>query len=362
MCNFTLRSMALAGLVALMVGYSSTVVSSEPAVTVTPLAESGIPPVATAPAAVSTCGADYRRKVLVTSMPVLSPVQIADLPRFPEVLQAELARRLEAEGHFLPQQSNNEAAYSEQPHQNETQWNPEWIRDLARRYGVQYVVGGELRDAGFEGERYVLSHGNDIRPGERKQELNLPLLNFFKPGLKATPAARRLEMDLLVFDGISGAQIGRHRFAGKAEGQVLFGAEVVFDPTVAMGSQRFFDSDFGKLVDAKLNDAVDNLYHDIQCIPFTARVARVEPGRIYVDAGGTSKLAVGTRLQVYRLRPGARGVDASGQRGQLGWPEEFIGTLLIREVQPLFSRGEAEGALRVEVGDYVRFAGSAEKY
>ncbi|MBS1154500.1 MAG: hypothetical protein H6R07_424 [Proteobacteria bacterium] len=307
------------------------------------------------------CGPDYRRKALITQLAVLSPVQIADLPRFPEALQAEIIRRMEAGGHFLPQASGNEAAYHVQTNRTEPQSNPEWIRDLARRYGVQFVVGGVLRDAGFEGERYVFSHGNDVRPGERKQELNLPLLNFFKPGIKATPSARRFEMDLLVFDGVSGAQIARHRLAGKAEGQVLFGAEVVFDPSVVMGTQRFFASDFGKLVDAKLDDAVNSLYRDIQCVPFSARVARVEPGRVTVDAGGTSKLAVGDRLQVYRLRPGARGVDATGRSGQLGWPEELAGTLVIREVQPLFSAGVPEGALRVEVGDYVRFAGTGEK-
>ncbi len=313
-------------------------------------------PVATSQpqAAASTCGPDYRRKALVTRLPVLSPVQIADLPGFPEALQAEIVRRMESGGRFLPQLSGNEAAYSAQSNRTD----PEWIRDLARRYGVQFVVGGVLRDAGLEGERYVFSHGNDVRPGERKQELNLPLLNFFKAGLKATPSARRFEMDLVVFDGVSGAQIGQHRLTGKAEGQVLSGAEVVFEPNVGMGTQRFFASDFGKVVDARLSDAVSSIYSDIQCIPFSARVTRVESGRVYVDAGGTSKLAAGDRLQVYRLRPGARGVDAIGQNGQLGWPEELAGTFTIRDVQPLFSVGVPEGALRVEVGDYVRFAGS----
>lgn len=319
-----------------------------------------VQPAPGAQATPSACGPTYRRKALVTRLSVLNPVHIADLPRFPDELQAELARRLEAQGQFLPQSSATEAAYVEQPNRSEPA-NPQWIRDLARRYGVQFVVGGVLRDAGLEGERYVLSHGDDIRPGERKQELNLPLLNFFRPGIKATPSVRRFEMDLLVFDGVSGAQIGRHRLAGKTDSSMLSGSEVVFDPSVAVGTQRFFASGFGKLVDARLNEAVDSLYRDIQCIPFSARVTRVEPGRVMVDAGGTSKIATGDRLQVYRLRPGARGVDASGQSGQLGWPEELAGSLIIREVQPLFATGVPEGALRIEVGDYVRFAGAGEK-
>ncbi len=161
-------------------------------------------------AATSICGPDYRRKALVTRLPVLSPVQIPDLTRFPEELQAELTRRLEASGHFLPQNSATESAFSLQPGQGEPQWNTDWVRDLARRYGVQFVVGGVVRDAGFEGERYSFSHGNDIRPGERKQAFNIPLLNFAKPGIKASPSARRFELDIFVFDGISGALIQRH--------------------------------------------------------------------------------------------------------------------------------------------------------
>lgn len=315
-----------------------------------------------APAARS-CGPDYRRKALVARLPVLNPVQIPDLTRFPEELQAELTRRLDASGHFLPQNSATEAAFALQPAHGEPQWNTEWIRDLARRYGVQFVVGGMVRDAGFEGEHYTFSHGNDIRPGERKLALNIPLINFAKPGIKATPSARRFELDLFVFDGISGTLIKRHRLAGRAEGHILYGGEMVMDPTVSSATARFFASDFGKLVDAKLNEAVQAVQADVRCIPFSARVVRVENGRVYLDAGGTSRIAPGDRLQVFRLRPGAISIAGNGQAmpGQLGWPEELAGTLTIKDVQPLFSVALPEGNLRIEVGDYVRFAGPEER-
>ena len=53
------------------------------------------------------------------------------------------------------------------------------------------VGGGIIRDVGFEGESYRLGLGGEIRPGERKRELGLPLLDFTRLGIKSAPSARR---------------------------------------------------------------------------------------------------------------------------------------------------------------------------
>lgn len=328
-------------------------------VAIHPLADVGSQPVAeTRPESAGqsadssgACRPDFRHKVLMAAFPVQSPVQLSDLPRFPQMLQTEIARRLELGGHFLAQTSGNEAAYSIQLGQFESQWNPEWIRDLARRHGVQFVVGGILRDAGFEGERYALSYGNDVRAGERKQEFDIPLLRFFKPGIKATPAARRFEMELQVFDGISGTRLGQHRFAGNAEG------EVVLPATVGMDSQRFFASDFGRLVSARVDDAVKGITEDLRCQPLLARVIRIESGRVYLDAGSSSGLVPGARVEVRHLLPGAAPLTLSS-RVSLGMPTEAVGALVIRQVQPLFAIAEKEGLFSVEVGDYAGAGGA----
>lgn len=301
------------------------------------------------------CIPDYRRKLLVTTLPVLNPVQLTDLPRFPEAMQAELARRLEGSDRFLSQVSNNESAIISQAGRLEPEWNPDWLRDLARRYGVQFIVGGIIRDVGVEGERYEFTYGNDVRPGERKRELALPWLGLGKPGIKSTPMYRHFELDLFVFDGVSGARISRHRIAGKASSHIIKGGEMLFDPQGTSGTETFFSSPFGKLVANKLDEAVGAIASDVQCIPFSSRITRVESGRVYIDAGATSKLKPGDRLQVYRLRPGARAIDAIGQPGQLGWPEELAGSITIKDVQPLFSSAQSEAAIHAEVGDYVRF-------
>ncbi len=293
------------------------------------------------------CQTNLGRKVLVAALPVQSPVQISDLPNFAQMVQAEITHRLDNAG-FLAQRSGNEAAYALQSAQYAAQWEPDWIRDLARRHGAQFVVGGAVRDVGFEGERYTLSLGDDMRAGERKQEFGLPLLRFFKPGIKATPAARRFEFEVQVFDGISGSRISHHRFAGSTEG------EVVLPRSVAMNSERFLSSDFGILVSSKIDAAVRAVDADVHCLPLMARVINIESDQVVLDAGSDSGLHIGARLQVQHLLPSA-GLRVSADRDNAhSWPLETLGALRIKQVQPQFSVAEKEAAFAVEVGDYAR--------
>ncbi|QLG86852.1 flagellar assembly protein T N-terminal domain-containing protein [Chitinibacter bivalviorum] len=301
-------------------------------------------------------GSDFKRKVLITNFWVQRPAQASDLDRFPEGLQLEMLRQFYASGSYFPQRSGAEAVLDVQPQYVDPILQPDRVRDLARRYAVQFVVGGIVRDISTSGERYTTTHGNDVRPGERKLELNLPLISFTQFGLKATPSSRRFEYELFVFDGVSGALINRHRLAGTATGSVAQ------DPATSMGTMGFQETDFGKLVQTKLQEGTNLAIQDLSCIPFSARVTRVEKGRVYFDAGVTSKVAVGDTLQVYRISPSALLVPAASYDPamSLGLPEDIVGSLNVVQVQPLFSVGQVSGA-NVLPGDYVRFVGQEKK-
>jgi hypothetical protein len=65
---------------------------------------------------------------------------------------------------------------------------------------VQFVVGGVVRDTSYDGQRYRLAYGPDVRPEERKTVLNVPGARFAQFGLKASPKRRHFDMDLFVFD------------------------------------------------------------------------------------------------------------------------------------------------------------------
>ncbi len=304
------------------------------------------PPKPSAPSAkvaTTTCtGADYRRKVLLSHFWVMHPAQLPDMPDFPQALQAEMARRLQDSNRFLPQVSIHDAAFALTS--GEPQYDAEQVRLLARRFGVQFVLGGVLRDAGVEGEAYLPTANRHLRPGERKRSLDLPIFDFIGLGIKATPAFRRFEMDLLLFDGISGALIKRHRVSGEVEGDVAQHPEWVF-------KARFYETDFGQLVDSKLKEAIQSVQEEVRCLPFSARIVRVEGRKVFFDAGASSLIHAGDRLQAYRLRP--------GQPVLATMAEEAVGSLTVTEVQPLFSSAQIDRGQRLEVGDYLRFVGGA---
>ncbi len=311
----------------------------------------------TASRAAARCdGGGYRRKVLLAHFWIEHPSQTLDLDRFPEGIQVELTRQLHAGQQFLPQRSPNVGVFDLVPQVFDPLLQPERVREMARLYSVQFIVGGIVRDTSFSGERYTVAYGTDLRPGERKTVANLPILNFAQVGVKAVPAARRFDMDLFVFDGVSGALVNRHRISGKAEG------EVVQDTGRALGTVGFTETDYGRLVEAKLSEATTLLSQDLNCIPFSAKITRVEKNSVYIDAGYTSNLRPGDTLQVYRISASAMPIDSASYLPsmRLGMPEEQLGTYTVNQVQPLFSMGTVKG-VRVEPGDYVRFVGQERK-
>ena len=150
--------------------------------------------------------------------------------------------------------------------------------------------------------------------------------------------------------------VNRHQISGKAHGTVMQ------ETSNGLGSPSFAETDYGRLIEQKLQETVSLVAQDLNCIPFSARITRVDKSTVYFDAGGTSKVMPGDTLQVYRILPGGLPVDAasfeSGMR--LGVPEEKVGQVKVTQVQPLFAMGTVVGT-KVEPGDYVRWIAGAQK-
>ncbi|MBM5571486.1 MULTISPECIES: flagellar assembly protein T N-terminal domain-containing protein [Deefgea] len=294
----------------------------------------------------------YRRKVLISHFWIEHPAQTQDLDRFPDGIQIEMVRRLHDSEQFLPQRSPGVAVFDLQPQMFDPLLQPERVREMARLYSTQFIVAGIVRDTSFSGERYTVVNGNEIRNGERKAVANLPILNFMQVGVKAVPAERRFDMDLFVFDGVSGALVNRHRIAGKARG------DVVQSLSAGLGTLGFSETDYGRLVNEKLQEATQVVSQDLNCIPFTATITRVEKNSVYIDAGYTSNVRPGDTFKVFKVSALAMPIDSASffPSKRLGMPEEMLGTYTVTQVQPLFSLGTVSG-VRVEPGDYVRYVG-----
>ena len=105
-----------------------------------------------------------------------------------------------------------------------------------------------------------------------------------------------------------------------------------------MGTLGFVETDYGRLVESKLKEAVSLLAQDLNCIPFSAKVTRVEKNAVYIDAGYTSNIRPGDTLQVYRISPSAMPIDSASYlpNMRLGMPEDQQGAYTVSQVQPLF--------------------------
>ncbi|HSC79050.1 MAG TPA: flagella assembly protein FlgT middle domain-containing protein, partial [Chitinolyticbacter sp.] len=304
-----------------------------------------------APAPESVCDDGYRRKLLVTPFRIRQPGQGSDIGQLQIGLQDALTSRL-ADAGFTTSRSGNDAPFTIDPGLADLRQQPEHVRRLARQHATQFIVGGVINDMSTEGERYTLSYGaNDVRQGERKLGFNVPLLDFFEPGLKATPKMRYFDTDLLLFDGVSGALISRKRFTARAGGQVAMHSGTRF------GSASFYDTGYGAAVAQQLDEMARATQAELGCLPFSTRVVRAERGQVYLDAGSMAGLKPGDRLQLYRLKPGSMPVDGliEGEALRLGMPEQLAGTLVITQTQPQFSIARSESG-SADVGDYARGA------
>ncbi|GHD67131.1 flagella assembly protein FlgT middle domain-containing protein [Jeongeupia chitinilytica] len=295
----------------------------------------------------------FKRSVVVLPFVVRQPGQIADLPQFLEGTQDILRRSLDLGGKLNARIAPGEGAFALQPGMIDVQWKPERVRELARRYGSQFVVGGVVDDASTTGVRFMPAVGTQVKPGESKLSLSLPIFDFFGFGLKRTPAARNFDATLYLFDGVSGALLGRFPLQAEAGGDVLG------DPRQAVAGAGFVNGDYGQVVAGQLAGAAAVIAEKIRCQPFSARVVGLSQGQVVLDAGTAAGLRPGDTLQLYRLRSFQLPVDSlNGDPAQrLGMIEDRGGVLTVEQIQPLMSLATMSGA-QAEVGDYARWDGA----
>lgn len=312
------------------------------------------PPCGTTSAA-PAAAAVQRKKVTVTRFYVANPIQVEDLADIRNGYPQELLRRLGVRGGVLPVNATSSLLPGGGEADPDSPGNRDLIRRIAEQTGSQLVISGVIRDAGSGAETlrpYVGWQGSEKG---RRSEIGLPWPGV-AVGVKPEASQRRLDVEVFVHDGLTGALVARQRQAAVTNGRVVVGRDIPF------ASAAFFATPFGSVVDQTLNSETAAIGRDLDCLPFAANIVRIDGKKIYIDAGATSKLAVGDKLTVYRknsFMPVA-GLSASA----LGIPETLATTLTLTQVQPLFSVGEPAvepGKAGIQVGDLVRFDSGAAK-
>lgn len=266
----------------------------------------------------------YRKKIAVTQFHVVQPLQVQDIDNIWNGYPNTLLQRLERSGMFLPVYASGGLGRLELP--LDRPQNREAVRMLAEQSGAQFVVSGIIHDAGA-----------DIADG------------MLQRVLRGKPDSRRIEVEVFLHDGLTGAVISRFRGVEAMQGNAQPGRDKPF------GSAAFFATDFGAAMARLIDRHVQSMVNELGRLPFIAKIVRIEDERLFFDAGATSGIEVGDRFMLYTLSPVTEAAELGNNR-LLGIAEKPAATLTIRQVQPLFSVGVAEAQPRkIQIGDMIRF-------
>ncbi|MFZ5484618.1 MAG: flagellar assembly protein T N-terminal domain-containing protein [Pseudomonadota bacterium] len=262
----------------------------------------------------SSTGTHLRKRVTAVWFDLATPSHAQDLRDPAKALPEALLRRLEQTGRY---QVPWDKALPSQP------WrlDRDNLQALARASRSQFVIAGQLVDAGIQPGRWLVS-----------------------------PETRPLTLEVAVHDGLTGARIVHQRFSETVTGyQTRIGLEHVLDGEHARATPT------GAALSRLLERATQFVDRELSCLPFAASVIKVAGDRAYLDAGSQARLAIDDKLLVYG-RAGATLNTLNGE--QLGIVEQVIASATVIQTQPDFAVALIEGQAKqapVQPGDIVRF-------
>lgn len=242
-----------------------------------------------------------KKKIALVQFDVANTQHVDDISNIYDGLPMALAGRLEASGEFLTAYTGR----SIPPEAGEAQRGA--VTQIAGEAGAQFLISGVVVNAGTKQE---------------KGYLGTPIGGTTK---------RHIEVELAVYDGLSGARLLQHRLDEQAQGDAMrVGHDKPF------GSSLFFETEFGQAMNRLLDLAVNDVRAALKNVPFSAHVIRVDANKVFLDAGSDSLLRTGDQLVVY-VRDTAPVVGLKGS--VLGVTDRAADTVTLTQVQPQFSSG-----------------------
>lgn len=269
----------------------------------------------------------YRKKIVATAFAVNQPAlgQVQDIDDIAQGIPTEIIHRLEQLGDFLGRRSTNLLSYSggdEAP-------SFKLVRQVANEFDGQFVLTGAVLHAGNSREaKYLGLWHKDTR---------------------------YIEIELALYDAISGALIDKRRVFGETTDVNPVGRGKRF------GSASFLRTGFGQAMNSVLRDAVQFVSETLEPMPMMARILKIHDGEVTFDAGSTSLVAIGDNADAIGFNNELPAKSLTSSRAviqQFGVPHGKVATVNAIQVFPTFTVAKLDDDTKqadISVGDFVRF-------
>jgi len=241
----------------------------------------------------SLASTGVKKKILFLQFEASNSLQVEDIRNPYSELPKLLAYRFETRGGVISSFINGIL-----PNENE-ELRRNAVVKLAKDTGAQFIVAGVIEEAGINKEGVWGSY------------------------------VRSFRVRITLYDGITGATLRSFVLAESAKGRVEIGADKSF------GGRAFLATESGKSINRLGNLIVSQIASTIECLPFSARIVRVDKDLIYLDAGATSRLAVGDKLTVFSLASHFPTATAAAT-------EEPIASINLYIIHPLISTANVD--------------------
>ncbi len=266
----------------------------------------------------------HRKRIAIAAFPMLDPSQskIGRLRNIESSLASELVKRLADDdniealnaGHLMLQSEVSIAATQQLARGSLTT-----VLQQTRQLEVQYIVSGVVRDISM------------LTPSVFRQK-NYFIDKYNKYDYLSSKYMRAFEVELFIHDGFTGALISQKSFRTAG----LWGNND--RQKFGFASSPFWQLDYGKQVQSKLDQMADEISATLRCNDFTVEISRTDQNSIWLKAGRTAGIKAGDQFDVYR-----KSTFYDRQQNPTIELSKTALMLTIKEVQANSARGSVNG-------------------
>lgn len=169
----------------------------------------------------------------------------------------------------------------------------------------------------------------------------------FRIGKKSSNA--HVAVDIRLVDTETGQVLQSHNAVGKAESSGM--SVGLSKGNMDFAAESFQSTPLGQATRQAIQDAVSFIIANMEAVPFTAKVVKVDGNKVYINAGASMNISTGLKFYAYSVGESIVDPDTGLK---LGADEKLIGSVEVREVQDKYSIGYLSSGKGLKRGDVLK--------